>query len=172
MLVINQLIHKITVEKHRHNVKIPYGLAKKLVKQNQDVAPWLTRDVLNHHLKNQLSLQPSPSVLFVSPSKKDSTPESKSSGRPKGTTIKKRKVLDVALLAAKNQVADLYYEVKQKARRQKKRVKKGSMKEIIEKVMKENNIEGETIAEAAIKKRLTSTRKRICFSKQGHISPL
>ena len=128
--------------KKRNKGKIPYGLAKKLVKENQDVAPWLTRDVLNHHLKNHLSLQPSTSVVSVSPSKKESTTESKASGRPKGTTIKKRKVLDVALLAAKNQVADLYYELKQKARRKNKRVKKGSMKEIIEKVMKENNIEG------------------------------
>ena len=181
----------------------PYDLVSKIVNDNRDVAPWLTRDILHWHLKN-LPLSPDASSPSLSPSASDSatsphlspsasasesttsatsphlTPSlsptsissfskpkfiqvSKETGRPKGSTEKKRKTMEIAVLAAKNQIADLYYVEVKKAGKQKRRVKKGTMADIVKKVMKENNIEGQTISTSAIKKRLTRN-KLVCFT--------
>ena len=59
--------------------------------------------------------------------------------------------MDIVVMAAKNQIADLYYVEVKKAGKKKKRVKKGTMAEIMKKLMKENNIEGQTISTSAIK---------------------
>ena len=96
---------------------------------------------------------------------------SENCGRPKGATANKRKLTEIALSAAKNQIADIYSLVEKKAKHKKKIVKKGIMASIIKKVLEEKNLTGQVITTESIKKRITRNNLLV-FNKQGQISPL
>ena len=50
-LILSKWLTHIKEASAKNNGKVPYGLVSKVVRDNSDVAPWLTRDILNHHLK-------------------------------------------------------------------------------------------------------------------------
>ena len=168
------LIH-IKEATRKNNGKVPYGLVSKVVKDNSDDAPWLTRDILNHHLKKHktalvlntsllhVAVSPSCPPANITPSvspannipcdysdlpplisldslsdeesdnesdnESDKSPPlfrlvSENCGRPRGSTANKRKLTEIALSAAKNQITDIYSLEAKKAKHKKKRVKK------------------------------------------------
>ena len=70
-IILSKWLTHIKEVTRKNNGKVPYGLVFKVVKDNSDVAPWLTRDILNHHLKKHkkaLALNTSLLLVAVSPS--------------------------------------------------------------------------------------------------------
>ena len=50
-IILSKWLTHIKEATRKNNGKVPYGLVSKVVKDNSDVSPWLTRDILNRHLK-------------------------------------------------------------------------------------------------------------------------
>ena len=51
-LVLNHLVLTLEASRADHNTgKIPYGFLRKIVEENKLVCPWITRDMVKHHLK-------------------------------------------------------------------------------------------------------------------------
>ena len=91
------------------NGKIPYGFLNKLLKEIQIEEPWVTRSMLNHcYRKFYQTLE----VFKAESSRKKSS--TCSGGRPKGTTNLKKHHLREVLFAAKNEIATIYLNEKEK----------------------------------------------------------
>ena len=69
-LILSKWLTHIKEASAENNGKMPYGIVSKLVRDNSDVAPWLIRDIISHHLKkdkNAYSIKTSLLPVAVSP---------------------------------------------------------------------------------------------------------
>ena len=90
------------------NGKIPYGFLNKLLKDIQIEEPWVTHSMLNHTYKK---FSQDIKVLEAIGSPKQSMC---SGGRPRGSTNLKKHHLREVLFAAKNEIATIYLNEKEK----------------------------------------------------------
>ena len=65
-LILSKWLTHIKEASVKNNGKVPYGLVSKVVRDNSDFAPWLTRDIINHHLKKDKKALAKTSLLPVS----------------------------------------------------------------------------------------------------------
>ena len=59
-VVVAELCKKIYAKKLENNGRVPYGYVAKVIKENCDVAPWLTRDILHCQLEEIEASPPIP----------------------------------------------------------------------------------------------------------------
>ena len=93
-------------------------------------------------------------------------------GRPKGTTDKKRKISEANLVATVNEIALEYNNALQHNKRQKRRMKRGSLTSLIARIKAKNNVGADVIiAEETIRQRI---KRDAVFTNggRGHDSPL
>ena len=95
-------------------------------------------------------------------------------GRPKGSTVAKKRDFDTAMIAARNEIAAIYQKEKRQHGRAKKRMRKGRLDAIIECVKTRRNLpDSIVISPYHIHKR--SDRKSILIMNKngkGAVSPL
>lgn len=144
-VVIAELAKRIYAKKLKNNSSIPYGFVAKVIGDNREISPWLTPDILHYQLKKieadsasdtsttsatsttspclsrSLSLSRTSTFSF---SKPEFLQVSKETGRPKGSTDRKRKAMEIDVMATTNHIADLYYVEMKKAGKKEERVKK------------------------------------------------
>ena len=63
-------------------------------------------------------------------------------GLPKGTTIKKQKLAEIAVMGAKNLIAELYEKELRRAAEKGRNVKRETLAKFVKEVMDNNNITG------------------------------
>ena len=93
-------------------------------------------------------------------------------GRPKGSTDKKRRIGEVAIVAAVNEITCEFKRVYDRSNRKNKRVKRGYLLNLIKRIKTKNNIpDNVNIRETTIRQRVK--RKRVFTNgSRGHESPL
>ena len=139
--------------------KLPYKHMSNLLKEVQPGNNWMTRNTLNKafikYKRSQLvkhdgcanpaEIPPATTVGLVETStisllsdlsnvSSKASSNSRSVGRPAGTTIIQKKTEDMRLIAAKNEIAEKYKNVKVIAAKKRTRVKPGSLSQIIQSV--------------------------------------
>ena len=50
-LVLSHIVQTLEMSRANNNGKIPYGFLRKIVEENKLLCPWITRDMVKHHLK-------------------------------------------------------------------------------------------------------------------------
>ena len=90
------------------NGKVPYGFVNKILSEIQVEEPWVTRSMLNHSYRKYCE----EGKVLIAPSSKDT--KSCAGGRPVGSTHLKKHHLREVLFAAKNEIATIYLNEKEK----------------------------------------------------------
>lgn len=176
----------------KNNDKLPYRYVTLLLKEMKPSMSWLTRNIVNKaYIKHREDIRTGrmPSSIdtknvgtvvselsggavvedAISSTGTDGSKKSKG-GRPAGTTHASRKLAELKIVDAKNEIAKEYAAVMKKHKRIGTRVRKGTLELIIKKVSKKMEIK-DTILPATIRQRYY--RKHIVSHHVGgHISPL
>ena len=181
---LDEIAEKIDAERKKNNGKLPHGFTANFEKQFKTCCPSINRNSINHHYrvwsKNRAS------VTLVSNSQNDvaiddattaevtrpitnhsDSDEKKKGGRPKGSTDQRKKELADAIVAAKNEITQKYYEAKTNC----KKVLDGTLVKIIEDVKKKRKLPHDVqINSDTIRRRVS--RGNIFITSHGPQSPL
>ena len=133
--------------------KLPYGTMQRILKQYKKEHPWLNRDKINFHYR-KYKKDPSRSDGSVSAivtgndnnscesqDQEVGSKDSRYKGRPKGTTKASKFFLKDALTAAKNEIAQTYFEAKSKASKNGKRLEDGWLQKVVDEVKERRGID-------------------------------
>ena len=166
MVVTRKSLHKIVLNKICEEMsyatatsptqKLPYGTMQRILKQYTKDHPWLNRDKINFHYR-KFKKDPLQCVLNLSAidtgsdisseaakeqevGSKASSNTSRFKGRPKGTTKASKFLLKDTLTAAKNEIAQMYFEAKAQAANNGKRLEDGWLKKVVDDVKEKRGI--------------------------------
>ena len=141
-IVLNQICEEMSYATAMSPTqKLPYGTMQRILKQYTKDHPWLNRDKINFHYRkfknDPLRCVPNlPAIDTGSDISSESAKEeevgskagsstSRFKGRPKGTTKASKFLLKDTLIAAKNKIAQMYFEAKAQAANNGKRLEDG-----------------------------------------------
>ena len=194
---LDDIAARIKVAKCNNNNKIPRNFVSSIVNELEPVCSWINRDVINYHYRtwskrSNVNLDP-PNPTPVNqdeiamenaiPVSSDDSATSisnhieileeeavrKKGGRPKGTTDINRKLLSDSILAAKNEITDLYAIAKSNAGANK--VEKNTLQTIINQIVKKRKLPNEvSINIDTIRRRVS--RKSHFVTQTGVSTPL
>ena len=151
--VLDEFIEQIDKAKNANKNKIPYGFIPKLIKEAKSVCPWIThhcimnrmqsRDVKASSLSSDGTAVTNENVDLAQAPNAD--PGKSYGGRPVGATNQKRKLSAMALIATANEIALQYEKEKNSVKKDKKRMKKGRLSELIKKAKEKNNLPADAV---------------------------
>ena len=143
------------IKRDKGNDRIPYGFVAEQVKAMEDVCPWITRNSIMNFYRKQTKKKPVSTAIVpveetaivpveesviilreetaivpreeaaIVPWTETAIVPVKQSGRPKGTTNKRKRIKDLALISTKNEIALKYDEEMKELRTANVRMKKG-----------------------------------------------
>ena len=123
-------------EKRRENAgKLPYGCMTQILKDSLPIAPWLTRDKVDGFYRTVWSK----SKTAKSKGKHAEEGRCNTGGRPVGSTISKRKICELSIISAKNEIAVKFSNEKSQVP-EGERLKRGRLREIVEEVKSNRNL--------------------------------
>ena len=199
--LISSICNELDNVKEANNGTIKHGVITKLIAAYSSAAPHMK--ISRHDIRNMIIKRSNSKVLVVTPPPSPppvnesestaivvtppptTTPAINSlivldtcarmnGGRPIGSTKEKLVNSEVSIVAAKNEIATLYAEERDKAKRQKMRVKRGLLSKITTQVRKKRSLpEDCVISPRAILRRVD--RKRVVVLNKngsGQVSPL
>ena len=117
--------------------KVPWGTVTRIINESKDDFPWLNRNIINFAYKKYLEKihkQDALSTTSTSPSTLSS------GGRPKGQTNLLKHHRKETILAAKNEITELYKNEKEKRKEIGQKLPRGWLKQIIENVCEKRGI--------------------------------
>ena len=192
--ILNDICNTIHNEKiKQQSTRVPHGLFKKLLAGANSVCPSITLNtIMNAYRKsvkmgnlinenesdnqtetadeNATALDEDAPVDLIEESRPPMQNRQKG-GRPAGTTAKRKRVISLATVAAKNEISRIFKDEKQ-ALRKGKRMKRGRLEQIVTKICRKRNIPH--LPEETIKTiRQREWRKRTFITSVGGlVSPL
>ena len=123
-------------EKRKENAgKLPYGCMTQILKDSLPIAPWLTRDKVDGFYRTVWSK----SKTAKSKGKHAEEGRCNTGGRPVGSTISKRKICELSIISAKNEIAVKFSNEKSQVP-EGERLKRGRLREIVEEVKSNRNL--------------------------------
>ena len=172
--VLKQICLEISEASKKNGGRKPYGLVKKMVREMHEDYRWINRNSINFAYEKFVKDR----TYFDGPIRdKERAPvrsedEKNTGGRPKGTTIKAKRDMKVALREALNEISTSYQREIDIARTLGfQAVKKGCLDKIIEQKKKEFGIpDGFEIKKGLIRSRLQ--RKKPIVNGLGPESPM
>ena len=129
---------------------LPHGTMTRILKQYKKEHPWLNRDKINFHY-GKFKKDPSRSAVTVpvidTGSESNTTtagPENETAsrfkGRPKGTTKASKFLMKQTMTAAKNEIAQMYFEAKAKASSEGEKLEDGWLQKVVDDVKEKRGI--------------------------------
>ena len=117
------------------NKKVPWGFVSKLLTEAKNEEPWVTKNMINFAYKKFCSRKRLESETDSSENHSTISMPSKSGGRPKGTTVISKHHHRETLAAAKNEIASLYKQEKERCKKNGERLANCWLKNTIKRVI-------------------------------------
>ena len=117
--------------------KVPWGTVTRIINESKEDFPWLNRNIINFAYKKYLENINKQDALSTTSA---STTTSSSGGRPKGQTNLLKHHRKETILAAKNEITELYINEKEKRKGLGQKLPRGWLKQSIEDVCKKRGI--------------------------------
>ena len=193
---LDEIATRIFHAKQENNNKVPRNFVSSIVTELEPVCSWINRDVINYHFKSWSKRKhvnltpPTPTTDQDDIATENAVPVSSDSsatsitnhielleeeavrlkgGRPKGTTDVNRKLISDSVIAAKNEITDLYVDARAQAGANK--VEDNTLQKIIDTVSKKRSLPDEiTISSDTIRRRVS--RKSHFVTQRGVCTPL
>ena len=165
-VVLDNIIQSIIDSRKENNGKTPHKLVQNIVICHHEVCPWVTRDIINKRLAKRLKMEAAKvgsgtdsetSLPNEQRGSKTVNPQlglrtltclkpidhRKKGGRPKGSTSERKRLDQLCLVAAKNEIATKYSEMIEE--KTSVRLEKGSLKRLIEQVVEDRDFRDGTL---------------------------
>ena len=122
--ILDDLCNQIDLKRQTITGRIPYNYITCLVTSHSTVCPWLTRDCINNLMRRRKkksifhsalgsAIPDTTSVNVITPPSTPSIPALRiKGGQPVGTTQKKIKHDELVVLAAKNEITEIFVKEK------------------------------------------------------------
>ena len=150
--MISSICDELDKVKESNSGVLKYGIVSNLIQSYSSAAPHMK--ITRHDIRNMLEKRTnSRAITTITAPNTDVALEDPpiihtivvstargNGGRPKGATKEKHVNCKVAIIAAKNEIATLYADEKERENNKKKRMRKGRLAEIISKVKRQRCI--------------------------------
>ena len=172
LVAICKNIHE---EVQNNDGKMPYGLLSLLAREWHKKFPWITRNVVNKRYMRYRKEQIGGMEIMVDGEETNVSSisagvDGKKPGRPKGTTDQLKSMNQQLRIDLTNEITEEYNNMMTKAINLNKKVKKGTLCELIDKKKKERGVNF-TIKHQTIRRRIVR-QKLFHTHRGGHRSPL
>ena len=175
LIAICKNIHE---EVQNNDEKMPYGLVSLLAREWHSIFPWITRNIVNKRYMRYKKNQIGGMEILVQPTSSEQKNISSISGGvdarrpgcPKGTTDKSKMLNKQMKVDLTNEITEEYHKLMMAAINSNKKVKRGTLCELIDRKKGERGVEFEikhqTICQHIVRQKLFHTHRG------GHRSPL
>jgi len=119
----NKVIERLCAEmdyaaRSSPNGNVPYGFIKKILEEIKDEEPWVNRNLISFAYRKYCARMKKSSIQSPIQSSPITSPSTRQVGRPKGSTNMRKHHLKEVVLAAKNEIATIYLNEKEKRKKE------------------------------------------------------